>query len=202
MNRLQQQYQQELVSKLQKDLKLSNIFEVPKMRKVVVNMGVTDFPQNPRQRMNVIENIIQQFEVITGQKPQVTRARQSIAGFKLREGDPLGVMVTLRGEKMWQFLDKLISIALPRVKDFQGVPQTAFDGNGNYSLGLEEQIVFPEINYDAIEGVRSLQVVMNTSTSSDEHAKALLEALGMPFEKEAGTVKKKINKQKKKGSKR
>lgn len=202
MNRLQQQYQQELIDQLQKDLKLENVFEVPKLRKVVVNMGVTDFPQNPRQRMNVIENIVQQFEIITGQKPTVTRARQSIAGFKLREGDPLGVMVTLRGERMWQFMDKLISIALPRVKDFQGVPQTAFDGNGNYSLGLEEQIVFPEINYDAIEGVRSLQVVMNTSTSNDEHAKALLEALGMPFEKEAGTVKAKIGKQKKKGSRR
>jgi large subunit ribosomal protein L5 len=202
MNRLKQQYQNDVVAKLQKDLKLSNVFQVPKLQKIVVNIGISDFPQNPRQRMTVISNVVDQFKIITGQAPQVTKARQSIAGFKLREGDPLGVMVTLRGEKMWQFLDKLISTALPRVKDFQGVAATAFDGNGNYSLGLEEQIVFPEIEYDQIESVRSLQVVINTSATEDEHAKALLTALGMPFEKEEGAVKAKLNKGKKKSRRR
>lgn len=202
MNRLKQQYQNDVVAKLQKDLKLSNVFQVPKLQKIVVNIGIADFPQNPRQRMTVISNVVDQFKIITGQAPQVTKARQSIAGFKLREGDPLGVMVTLRGEKMWQFLDKLISTALPRVKDFQGVAATAFDGNGNYSLGIEEQIVFPEIEYDQIESVRSLQVVINTSATKDEHAKALLTALGMPFEKEEGSVKAKLNKGKKKSRRR
>jgi large subunit ribosomal protein L5 len=198
MNRLKQKYQEQTAAKLQKDLKLKNVFQVPKVQKIVVNMGISDQPQNPRARMAIISNVVEQFKVITGQAPQVTRARMSIAGFKLREGEPLGVMVTLRGEKMWQFLDKLISTALPRVKDFQGVALTAFDGNGNYSLGLEEQIIFPEINYDAIESVRSLQVVIVTSTSNDDYSRALLAELGMPFEKEAGTIKKKLQKGKKK----
>jgi large subunit ribosomal protein L5 len=202
MNRLKQNYQENIASKLQKQLKLKNVFEVPKLQKIVVNMGVADFPQNPRQRMTVISNVVDQFKMITGQAPQVTKARQSIAGFKLREGDPLGVMVTLRGEKMWQFLDKLISTALPRVKDFQGVAATAFDGNGNYSMGIEEQIVFPEIDYDQIESVRSLQVVIVTSTSNDEYSKALLTELGIPFEKEEGAVKAKLAKGKTKSNRR
>lgn len=198
MNRLKQKYQEQTAAKLHKDLKLKNVFQIPKVQKIVVNMGVSDQPQNPRARMAIISNVVEQFKIITGQAPQVTRARMSIAGFKLREGEPLGVMVTLRGEKMWQFLDKLISTALPRVKDFQGVALTAFDGNGNYSMGIEEQIIFPEINYDSIESVRSLQVVIVTSTSNDQHAQALLAELGMPFEKEAGTIKKKLLKGKKK----
>lgn len=191
MNRLQQQYQQEMVASLQKQLKLKNSFAVPRLTKVVVNMGVSDNPQNPRARMKIIENIVEQFKIITGQTPQVTKARQSIAGFKLREGEPLGVMVTLRGQLMWEFLDKLISIALPRVKDFQGVSQVAFDGNGNYSLGIEEQIIFPEIDYDTIENIRGLQVGIVTTAETDEHAKALLTELGMPFEKEPRAKKKK-----------
>jgi large subunit ribosomal protein L5 len=198
MNRLKQKYQDQVMAQLQKDLGLKNVFQIPKLQKIVVNIGISDNPQNPRARMTIIDNVVDQFKVITGQAPQVTRARQSIAGFKLREGEPLGVMVTLRGEKMWQFLDKLISTALPRVKDFQGIPQTAFDGNGNYSLGIEEQIIFPEIDYDKIESVRSLQVVIVSSTSNDQHALALLTALGMPFEKEAGSIKQKLQKGKSK----
>lgn len=184
MNRLQQTYQQTVKPALIKELKIKNTFAVPKITKVVVNMGVSDFPQNPRQRMTVIENVVEQFKIITGQAPQITKARQSIANFKLREGDPMGVMVTLRGEQMWEFLDKLISLALPQVKDFRGVSRTAFDGNGNYSLGLQEQIIFPEINYDAIESIRSLQVTIVTTATKNEDAFVLLEKLGMPFEKE------------------
>lgn len=184
MNRLKKQYQEEIVAKLEKELGIDNVFSVPKLKKIVLNMGVTDFPQNPRSRMNNIDNIVEQFRTITGQHPQVTKAKKSIAGFKLREGEPLGVMVTLRGERMWQFLDKLISTALPRVRDFQGVSRTAFDGQGNYNLGISEQIVFPEINYDTIESIRGLQITFVTNTKSNEHAFALLEALGMPFAKE------------------
>ncbi|NCN03826.1 MAG: 50S ribosomal protein L5 [Candidatus Pacebacteria bacterium] len=184
MNRLKKKYQEEVAAKLKKELGIDNIFSVPKLEKLVLNMGVSDFPQNPRNRMKNIENIVEQFRIITGQHPQVTKAKKSIAGFKLREGEPLGVMVTLRGEKMWEFVDKLISTALPRVRDFQGVSRTAFDGQGNYNLGISEQIVFPEINYDTIESIRGLQITFVTNTKSNEHAFALLEALGMPFAKE------------------
>jgi large subunit ribosomal protein L5 len=184
MNRLKKQYQEEVVAKLKKDLKIANVFSVPKLDKIVLNMGVADFPQNPRNRMKVIDNVVEQFKTITGQQPQVTKAKKSIAGFKLREGEPLGVMVTLRGEKMWEFLDKLIAIALPRVRDFRGVSRTAFDGNGNYNLGINEQIVFPEIVYDNIENIRGLQITLVTNTKSNEQAFALIEALGMPFAKE------------------
>ncbi len=184
MNRLQQRYQQEIMSELRDELKKASIFAVPRISKVVVNIGVADFPQNPRARMTVIDNIVEQFRIIAGQQPQVTRARQSIAGFKMREGDPLGVMVTLRGKRMWQFLDKLISIGLPRVKDFQGVSRTAFDGQGNYSLGIEEQIIFPEIDYDTIEKIRSLQVTIVTTAETNQDSMKLLEKIGMPFAKE------------------
>ena len=146
-------------------------------------MGVSD-PQDPRARRQVIDNIVQQFALIAGQKPQVTLARKSIANFKLREGDPLGVMVTLRGKLMWEFFQKLVAVALPRVKDFRGVSRTAFDGQGNYSLGLEEQIIFPEIEYDKIERVRSFQVTFVTSLKSDDQALRMLELFGMPFVKE------------------
>jgi len=184
MNRLKKQYQDEIIAKLKKDLSIDNIFSVPKLQKVDLNMGVADFPQNPRNRMKVIDNVVEQFKLITGQHPQVTKAKKSIAGFKLREGEPLGVMVTLRGEKMWDFVDKLIAVALPRVRDFRGVSRKAFDGNGNYNLGVNEQIVFPEINYDSIENIRGLQITFVTNTKSNDHAFALLEALGMPFAKE------------------
>lgn len=134
--------------------------------------------------MQIIENVVTQIEQISGQKPQVTKARKSIAAFKLRQGDPLGLMVTLRGKRMWQFLEKLIGVALPRVKDFRGVPLSAFDGHGNYSLGIEEQIIFPEINYDQIESVRGFQIVMVTTAKNDQEGLALLKKLGLPFEKE------------------
>jgi len=189
MNRLQQNYQQKIKQALIKEFKLENVNQAPAVKKVVINMGVTE-PQEPRQRKPVIENILQQFEIMTGQNPQITYAKKSIAGFKLREGDPIGVMVTLRGQYMWEFLDKLMSITLPRVKDFRGVSRTAFDGQGNYNLGLEEQIVFPEIDYDKIERIRGLQITIVTSTKEDAQAFRLLEEMGMPFAKEEESKKK------------
>lgn len=183
MNRLQEKYTKEIVPQLQKELKLKSPMAVPKIQKIVVNMGITN-PVDPKARLEVAKNIVEQFRVITGQQPQITKARQAIAGFKLRQGDPLGVMVTLRGQRMWQFLDKLISISLPRVKDFQGVSKTAFDAKGNYNLGLEEQIVFPEINYDQIESVRGLQVTVVTDNSDPDKSRQMLQLLGMPFVKE------------------
>jgi len=183
MNRLRQHYLDTIAPQLQAEFKLKSLLAVPIISKIVVNMGVTD-PQDPRARETVITNILEQFRTITGQQPQTTRARKAIAGFKLREGDPLGVMVTLRGDRMWQFLDKLISITLPRVKDFQGVSKVAFDSKGNYNLGIEEQIVFPEISFDAIERVRGLQITMVTNNSNPERSVRMLELLGMPFVKE------------------
>lgn len=183
MNRLRQHYNEQIAGQLQKELKLQSHMAVPKIQKIVVNMGVTN-PQDPRAREQVIANIVEQFRVITGQQPMITKARKAIAGFKLRQGDPLGVMVTLRGDRMWQFLDKLIAITLPRVKDFQGVSKTAFDAKGNYNLGIEEQIVFPEINYDTIESVRGLQITIVMSNSNQERSVRLLELLGMPFVKQ------------------
>ena len=180
MNRLQQKYQQKVLPVLQKEFAHPSTFAVAKIKKIVVNMGVTD----QQSRDAIITNVMEQFKVITGMKPNITRSKKAIATFKTRVGDPLGVMVTLRGEYMWEFLDKLISLALPRVKDFQGVSATAFDANGNYNLGIEEQIVFPEINYDQIQGVRGLQVTIVTSTKNNTEAFRMLELLGMPFEKE------------------
>jgi large subunit ribosomal protein L5 len=180
MNRLKTKYQQEVVPALQKEFGVKNIFAVPKLQKIVVNMGITD----QQNREAAIKSVAEQFKVITGMKPNVTRSRKAIATFKTRVGDPLGVMVTLRGEYMWEFLDKLVSLALPRVKDFQGVSRTAFDQNGNYNLGIEEQIVFPEINYDDIETVRGLQITMVTTTKDSNMAFRMFELLGMPFAKE------------------
>ncbi|MDQ5951613.1 MAG: large subunit ribosomal protein [Patescibacteria group bacterium] len=184
MTDLQQRYQQEIVAQLEKELKIDNVFAVPKLKKIIINSGMSD-PVEPKARQAALQNLAVQFGQITGQKPVITTAKKSISGFKLREGDPMGVKVTLRGEKMWQFLVKLISVALPRVKDFRGVSKTAFDGQGNYSMGLEEQIIFPEISYDQIESTRGLQVVFVTTAKSNDHAFRLLELLGLPFEKEA-----------------
>lgn len=180
---LKQKYTSEVIPALKKEFNYSNVLAVPRLQKIVVNMGVSD-PADPRARKQAIENIVEQFRTITGQHPQVTKAKKSIAGFKLREGDPLGVMVTLRGRNMWEFLEKLIFIALPRVKDFRGVSRKAFDGHGNYSLGIEEQIVFPEVDYDKIDRIRSLQATLVTTAKTNEEAFKLLESLGMPFEKE------------------
>lgn len=178
-----QYYQEEIRPKLQKQLELKNVFAVPRLTKIVINMGITN-PQDPKARKNVIDNVVDQFTNIAGQKSQIALAKQSISGFKLRQGDPVGVMVTLRGKNMWTFLQKLVVVALPRVKDFRGLSRTSFDGQGNYSLGIEEQIIFPEINYDKIDRVHSLQVNIVTSTGSNQKALALLEMLGMPFVKE------------------
>jgi large subunit ribosomal protein L5 len=197
MNRLKLRYQQEIVSKLKKQLGVKSEFQVPKLKKVVLNMGVSD-PADPRARRQAIDNIKAQFALITGQAPQVTLAKKAISNFKLRSGDPLGVMVTLRGEKMWDFTDKLLTIVLPRVKDFRGVSLTAFDGHGNYSLGIEEQIIFPEIRYDQIERVRPLQINFITNTN-DHDAALMLKLLGMPFAKNENlTPKKKSKKNKRK----
>jgi large subunit ribosomal protein L5 len=179
MNRLQEKYLKEIVPALQKELGLKNIMAVPKLTKVVVNIGITE-DQHQAEALKVMG---EQFMVITGQKPKTTMAHKAIAGFKLRAGDPIGLCVTLRGERMYQFVDKLISIVLPRVKDFQGVSTTAFDQQGNYSLGLEEQIVFPEIEYDKIDKVRSLQINLNSTAKDAKVARRLLELLGMPFKK-------------------
>lgn len=183
MNRLRKQYHEEVAATLKKEFKRPNLFAVPKIEKIVLNMGVTD-PADPKAKEKVMPILIKQFEIIAGQRPMITKARQAISNFKLRKGDPMGVMVTLRGEQMWEFLDKLISLVLPRVKDFRGVPKTAFDGRGNYSLGIEEQIAFPEIDFDQIEKIRGLQVNIVISNSNDEQSLRLLELLGMPFEKE------------------
>lgn len=183
MNRLSKKYQQEIVSQLQKEFSLPSAMAAPKIKKIVVNTGISE-PDDTRERMKVIENVSQQLATVTGQRPKITRAKKAISNFGLRVGDPLGVTLTLRGKKMWQFLDKLISIALPRVKDFRGVSRDAFDGHGNYSLGLEEQIIFPEIDYDEIDSVRGLQVNIVTSTDQDQQAFKLLQLLGMPFAKE------------------
>ncbi len=182
MQRLNDYYTSTVLSELQKEFGTKNVFAVPHLRKIVLNIGVTN-PQDPRARKTVAEGIADQLTTIAGQKAQVTKAKKSIAGFKLREGDPLGAMVTLRGKRMWQFLEKLITVALPRVKDFRGVSRTSFDGQGNYSLGLEEQIIFPEINYDAIDSIRGLQAVFVTTAKTNEHAFRLFELLGMPFAK-------------------
>ena len=183
MNRLRKQYQEKVAPALKKEFDLPNIFAVPKIEKIVLNMGISD-PIDPKAREKVMPIVVKQFEIITGQKSVVTKARQAISNFKLRKGDPLGVMVTLRGEYMWEFLDKLISLVLPRVKDFRGISKSAFDGNGNYSLGIEEQIAFPEIDFDQIERIRGLQANIVISNSNQQQSLRLLELLGMPFEKE------------------
>ncbi|MCU0698893.1 MAG: 50S ribosomal protein L5 [Myxococcaceae bacterium] len=160
-----------------KDLNLKNPMEVPKIHKVVVNMGLGEALANNK----ILESAVDQLGAITGQKPVVTRSRKAIANFKLREGQAIGAMVTLRGDRMYEFLDRLINVALPRVRDFKGISPKAFDGRGNYTLGLREQIIFPEINYDQIEKVKGLNVSIVTSAGNDERALALLKAIGVPF---------------------
>ena len=179
MNRLKQKYQEKVLKDLKAQYQFTNNLAVPKLEKLIVNVGVTD----QQHRDKSIESVTEQVSAITGQKPAKRLARQSIASFKLREGDPVGVSVTLRGDRMYQFLDKVISIVLPKVKDFQGLPLKSFDGNGNYNFGLTEQIIFPEIEYDKIDHVRGLQITIVTSTSNDDQARTLLTLLGLPFEK-------------------
>lgn len=179
MNRLYQKYQKEITAKLKSSLKLDNTLALPRLVKIIVNVGVTD----EQHRDQSIANVRDQIGAVTGQRPAIRTARKSIAGFKLRAGDAVGVCVTLRGQRMYQFLDKVISIVLPQVKDFQGLPTTSFDGQGNYNFGLTEQIIFPEINYDKIDQIRGLQITLVTSTNSDDQAKELFTLLGLPFQK-------------------
>ncbi len=182
MNRLQTKYQEQVIPALQKEFGRTNIMSVVKPKKVVVNVGVSK--KESADTNKAIESWAQQLSIITGQKAKVTAAKKSIAGFKIRQGDPIGLCVTLRGTRMWEFLDKLISVALPRVKDFQGVGRSHMDAAGNYNFGVTEQIVFPEINYDMVHKVSGLQItIVNSGNDRDESLK-MLELLGMPFTKE------------------
>jgi len=180
MNRLKERYKEEIVPALKEDLSLDNVMEVPRVDKVVVNMGVGDALDNGK----VLDDAVRDLGKITGQQPVVTKARKNVANFKLRAGVPIGTKVTLRGNRMWSFLDRLMNIALPRVRDFRGVSPHAFDGRGNYSLGLDEQLVFPEIDYDEVDHVQGLEVSIVTSTQDDESGRELLRKLGMPFKEE------------------
>lgn len=179
MNRLQVRYNEEVSAKLMSRFNYSSIMECPKLVKIVVNMGVGDAIANPK----ALEEAVEELTAITGQKPVITKAKKSIANFKLREGMSIGCKVTLRGERMYDFFDKLVNISLPRVRDFRGVSRTAFDGRGNYTLGVKEQIIFPEINYDKVVITRGMDIVIVTTAKTNEEAYALLEALGMPFTK-------------------
>lgn len=179
MSDLKQKYQKEIAPILVKKLKLKNLLAVPRVTKVVVSMGVGEGAQDK----SLIESATSELAVITGQKPKVTRARKAEAGFKLRAGDPIGLMVTLRGKRMYDFLEKLFKIVLPRVRDFRGVSLKSFDGQGNYNLGLREQFVFPEIDYGKVVKAKGLQITVITNAGDNERAKMLLELLGMPFQK-------------------
>ncbi|GGJ00985.1 50S ribosomal protein L5 [Alicyclobacillus cellulosilyticus] len=177
MARLRDHYHNHVVGELMKRFNYKNIMQVPRIEKVVVNMGLGEATQNPK----VIDAAVEDLTLITGQKPVVTRAKRSIAQFRVRQGMPIGAMVTLRGERMYHFLDKLMNVALPRVRDFRGVSPRAFDGRGNYTLGLREQLIFPEIDYDKVDKIRGLEVVIVTTAKTDEEARALLSLMGMPF---------------------
>ena len=177
MARLQDQYKAEIVPKLKEKFGYRNVMQVPKLSKVVVNMGLGDAIEN----VKVIETAAAEISTITGQKPVVTKARKSIANFKLREGVPIGVMVTLRRDQMYHFLDKLIAIALPRVRDFKGVSPRGFDGRGNYTIGIKEQIMFPEVNYDKIDKIRGMNITIVTTARTDEEGLELLRLMGIPF---------------------
>ena len=177
MPRLKEQYLEQVVPTLQKELGYSNVMQVPRLQKIVVNVGMGEALQNAKS----LDAAVQDITTITGQKPIVTRARKSIANFKLREGNPIGVKVTLRGNRMWDFIDRLCNVALPRQRDFRGVSPDAFDGRGNYTLGLREQLVFPEIDFDSIDKIRGFEITMVTSAQTDEEGYQLLRLLGMPF---------------------
>ncbi|EGY80173.1 MAG: 50S ribosomal protein L5 [Peptoniphilus sp.] len=178
-SRLQEKYKDEVVNYLLEKFGYKNIMEVPKLEKVVINIGLGEAKDNPK----LLESAINDLTLISGQKPVITYAKKSIANFKLREGHKIGCKVTLRGRKMYDFLDKLMNVALPRVRDFRGIKPTAFDGRGNYALGLKEQLIFPEIEYDKVDAIRGMDIIIVTSANTDEEAKAFLEKMGMPFTK-------------------
>jgi large subunit ribosomal protein L5 len=179
MNRLKEIYNKEIAPTLFKELSLENVMQIPKIEKVVVNIGVGDALDNPK----ALDEAVKDLTTITGQHPVVTKAKKSIANFKLREGRAIGTKVTLRGDKMWAFLDRLINVALPRVRDFRGISPDAFDGRGNYTLGLQEQLIFPEIDYDQVETIRGMEITIVTTAENDDQARALLSKFGMPFRK-------------------
>ncbi|GAC1389524.1 MAG: 50S ribosomal protein L5 [Ktedonobacteraceae bacterium] len=179
VSRLKEKYRQEVVPSLQKDFNYDNPMQVPTVHKVVINIGMGEVIQNAK----AMDAAIGDLSTITGQRPVITRAKRSVATFKLREGMQIGCMVTLRGERMYQFLDKLINVALPRIRDFQGISAEAFDGRGNYTLGLREQLVFPEIDYDKVDKVRGMEVSIVTTARTDEEGRRLLRLMGMPFKK-------------------
>ncbi|MDP9441615.1 MAG: 50S ribosomal protein L5 [Actinomycetota bacterium] len=177
--RLKQRYDAELRKQLQEQLGLANIMEVPRLEKIVVNMGVGRAVAQP----SLLEGAVRDLTRITGQKPLVTKAKKSVAGFKLREGNNIGAKVTLRGDRMWEFLDRLISIAIPRIRDFRGLPANSFDGHGNYTFGVTEQLIFPEIDYDKIDTTRGMDITIVTTARTDEEGKAFLEGFGFPFKR-------------------
>jgi large subunit ribosomal protein L5 len=178
--RLKTRYDAEVRSQLKDELGLGNVMQVPRLSKIVINMGVGDAVGQP----SLLEGAVNDLTTITGQKPLVTRAKKSIAGFKLREGNAIGAKVTLRGDRMWEFMDRLISIAIPRIRDFRGLNRRSFDGNGNYTFGLTEQLVFPEIDYDSIDQPRGMDITIVTTASTDAEGRALLLAMGFPFKRE------------------
>jgi large subunit ribosomal protein L5 len=177
---LKQRYQKEVVPALQKALGLDNVMEVPRLEKITINVGLGKAMDDAK----ALDGAVEDLAVISGQKPMVTKARKDIANFKLRAGRSIGVKVTLRGERMWSFFDRLVNLALPRVRDFRGVSPDSFDGRGNYTLGFTEQLIFPEVQYDSIEQVRGLEVTIVTTARNDDQGRALLQLLGMPFRKE------------------
>ena len=179
MTRLKEMYQNTIMDNMMKKFGYKNVMQVPKLDKIVINMGVGEAKENPK----ALESAVKDMEIISGQKPVITKAKKSIANFKIREGLPIGCKVTLRGEKMYEFVDRLINLALPRVRDFRGVNPNAFDGRGNYALGIKEQIIFPEIEYDKVDKVRGMDIIFVTTAKTDEEARELLTQFNMPFAK-------------------
>ncbi len=179
MNRLKEIYKEEIAPALFEEMGYENVMQVPKIEKIVVNIGVGEALDNPK----ALDEAVRDLTTITGQKPVVTKAKKSIANFKLREGRIIGTKVTLRGDRMWAFLDRLVNVALPRVRDFRGISPDSFDGRGNYTLGLREQLIFPEINYDDVESIRGMEITIVTTAENDDQARALLTKVGMPFRK-------------------
>ncbi len=178
--RLKDRYDQEIRAKLKDTLGLANIMQVPRFEKIVVNMGVGRATQQP----SLLEGAVRDLTQITGQKPMVTKAKQSIAGFKLREGNSIGAKVTMRGDRMWEFFDRLVSLAIPRIRDFRGLPPTGFDGRGNYTFGVSEQLIFPEIDYDKVDATRGMDITIVTTARTNAEGRALLDAFGFPFRRE------------------
>ena len=178
--RLKEQYETEIKSQLQEDLELSNVMQVPRLTKIVVNMGAGDAAADAK----LIDGVVADLRTITGQQPKVNRARKSVSNFKLREGQAIGANVTLRGDRMWEFFDRLIALAIPRIRDFRGLSPNGFDGRGNYSLGVTEQLIFPEIDYDKVMKVRGLDITLVTTAETDEQGRALLDAFGFPFRRQ------------------